>query len=463
MKHRGRGIMRRDRSKFLDSWLKSNSRKPLVIRGARQVGKTWLIRDFAKQQGLELIELNFEKRPELESLFSSNDPQKILINLRAFTKSEIEPSKSLLFLDEIQASPHLLGKLRWFAEDAPQFPVIAAGSLLEFALAKHEFSMPVGRINYMYLEPLSFEEFLEANEQKPLKDYLEKYNWSDEIPIAIHDELLQVFKEYMLVGGMPEAVSKWIETKMPDLVNQVHFDLLATYRDDFAKYSGRLSTDRLEEVMSAVPRQLGNKFVYTKVNPGVSSTSLKQALDLLTKARVCHHVFATAANGLPLGTEVNKKYTKALMLDCGLCSAALGLTMHQLHTVTDLTLINSGSIAEQIVGQQLRTIFPPYVSPSLYYWQRIEKGGNSEVDYVLQHEDQVIPVEVKAGSTGSLKSLHQFIKEKGKKVAIRINSGFPSITSVNVKDTQGQPIEYTLLSVPFYLIGQLHNLLKIAP
>jgi len=451
--------MKRTRTEFLSDWYTSSSRKPLIIRGARQVGKTWLVRDFAQHQGLDLIELNFGKRPDLESLFSSNDVDEILLNLRAFSKSELNVSKSLLFLDEIQAAPHLLTKLRWFAEDRPDLPLVAAGSLLEFTLAKHEFSMPVGRINYMYLEPLSFEEFLSAMGESALNRYVEKFNWNTKVPEAIHAQLMQAVRKYMLIGGMPAAISAWIETGVTHAVNQVHFDLLATYRDDFAKYSGRLSIDRLEEVLSAVPRQLGNKFVYSKVNSQVAAASLKQGLDLLTKARVCHSILSTAANGLPLGAEVNEKYIKVLMLDSGLCSASLGLTMHQLQLVAELTMVNNGAMAEQMVGQQLRTILPAFVSPSLYYWQRTEKGANAEIDYVLQHENQVIPVEVKAGSTGSLKSLHQFMKEKGSTIAIRINSDYPSRCQVNIKNTSAIPIEYRLVSLPFYLIGQLHRLL----
>ncbi len=451
--------MKRARREFLGDWLDSSPRKPLVIRGARQVGKTWLIRDFAHSQGLELIELNFEKRPELESLFASNDPKEILLNLRAFTKSKIEPSTSLLFLDEIQEAPKLLGKLRWFAEDAPELAVVAAGSLLEFALAKHEFSMPVGRINYMHLEPLSFEEFLDAVGHQALKEYVEQYTWGVSIPTAIHAELMKVVREYMLVGGMPAAVSTWINSHILEKVSQVHFDLLATYRDDFAKYSGRLSTDRLEEVLSAVPRQLGSKFVYSQVNPQASSVSLRQGLDLLTKAKVCHEVLSTAANGLPMGAEVNEKYKKVLMLDCGLCSASLGLTIQQLQSVTELIMINSGGMAEQFVGQQLRTLFPPFVSPALYYWQRSKKGANAEIDYVLQHESQVIPIEVKAGSSGSLKSLHQFVKQKKKKIAVRINSDYPSAGIVQGTSKSGAAA-YDLLSLPFYLIGQLHRLIQ---
>lgn len=451
--------MKRDLTPFLLDWLNTSPRKPLIIRGARQVGKTWLIRNFAKSTDTQLIELNFEKRPDLESLFSSNEPKEIIRNISASMSKTIEPKETILFLDEIQAAPHLLAKLRWFAEEMPELPIIAAGSLLDFALADHEFSMPVGRIGYAYLEPLSFEEFLDALENSQLRTYLRTYRLGMEIPLAIHKQLTALLKEYLIVGGMPAAVLAWATKKNLQMINQIHFDLLATYREDFAKYRGRLSIDRLENILTSVPRQLGKKFVYSHANPDVGSSSLKQAFDLLTKARICHSIFATSANGLPLGAEIKEKYFKAILLDCGLASAELGLSLHQLHTISELSLINSGGLAEQLVGQQLKTLFPPYISPSLNYWLRTEKGANAEIDYVIQHKNQIVPLEVKAGSSGTLKSLHRFMEIKGKKLAVRINSDYPSFGPVRIKTNQGTYVEYSLLSIPFYLIGQLQRLL----
>jgi uncharacterized protein len=452
--------MKRDRTSFLIKWLNSNTRKPLIIRGARQVGKTWLIRNLADSEGRHLIELNFEKRPDLKSLFSSNDPQEITNNISTLMGVKIESSNTILFLDEIQAAPNLLEKLRWFAEDMPELPVIAAGSLLDFALAKHEFSMPVGRVGYMYLEPLSFEEFLDAMGLNKLRLYLENYEWKYTIPEAIHLQLIKTIKEYLIIGGMPAAVSSWATEKAPDTINQIHFDLLATYRDDFSKYSGRLSIERLEDIMSSVPRQLGKKFVYKHANSDMSTAPLKQALDLLSKARIYHQVTATLGNGLPLAAESNEKFFKVIMLDCGLCSASLGLSLHQLRSVSEISMINNGTIAKQLTGQILRTITPPYFPPSIFYWQRERKGAEAEIDYIIQHENEVIPVEVKAGRTGTLKSLHQFMREKKKKIAVRINSDFPSIVQVSVKDPLGNPTEYSLISLPFYLLGQVHRLIK---
>lgn len=442
---------------FLQKWLAAQNRQPLVIRGARQVGKTWLVRYFAKEEHRRLIELNFEQQPQLATFFKSNEPKQILLNLGSFLGEEIIPHQCILFLDEIQAVPELLEKLRWFAEDLPELPVIAAGSLLDFVLEKHTFSMPVGRIGYMYMEPLSFEEFLVACKQKALVHYLEAFQWNTEIPEALHTKLMSLFKEYIIVGGMPAAIASWMTHRSLPEVSQIHRNLITTYRDDFAKYSGRIDKERLDEVMTTTPKLLGEKFVYSKVNPDVQSPPIKQAFELLCKARVCHRVTSSHANGIPLGAGLDKKFFKAIFLDIGLCSAALGLTLDQIITIDEINLINSGGVAEQAAGQLLRTIDLPYIEPELYYWLR-EGKNSAEIDYIIQQDSRIIPIEVKAGSTGSLKSLHLFMGLKKLGLALRINSDLPSQTDIQIKDHEGKDINYTLLSIPFYLIGQIHRI-----
>lgn len=450
--------MQRTCMRFLQDWLISTSRKPLVIRGARQVGKTWAVRELARLNSKTLIEINFEKNPHLVSLFATNDPQRILLNISAISRN-INPEETILFLDEIQAAPELLATLRWFAEDMPELAVIATGSLLEFVLEKHTFSMPVGRIQYMYLEPLSFEEFLLAKNKSGLLHYIKEYQLAMPIPLAIHEELISIVKEYIIIGGMPEAVLSWITKNSLMDVNQVHNNLIATYKDDFNKYNGRLPAERLHEVIAATPFFLGEKFIYSKVNPDVQSASIKQALDLLCKARVCHKVFCSAGNGIPLAAELHKRYLKALFLDVGLCSALLGITFDQLSSAKNIHLINIGGISEQLTGQILRTITPLYIEPALYYWQRNEKDSNAEVDYLVQHKNFVVPLEVKAGSTGSLKSLHLFMQLKHLSRAVRVNTDMPSTMLVKTKDHLGNPIEYELISIPYYLLGELHRIL----
>lgn len=452
--------MERARLDYLKSWLTATDRKPLVIRGARQVGKTWLVRHFAKISGKQLIEINFEKQPSLVSLFASNDPKHILLNLS--TVSNIGDSENcILFLDEIQTAPALLSKLRWFAEDFPQLAVIAAGSLLEFTLSEHSFSMPVGRINYMHMEQFSFEEFLIASGKKSLYDYLAQYHLNIAIPSVIHDQLLALFREYILVGGLPAVVSSWVTERSLRKVNQIQHDLLSTYRDDFPKYKGRIAIERLDELIMNIPKMIGQKFVYSRINALVQSATVKQALNLLEKARICHRVLSCSANGIPLAAEVNDKYFKEILIDIGLCNAILGLNLSQINAANEINFINNGGVAEQVVGQILRTLYPPYIEPALYYWHREVPGSHAEIDYVIQHGNRVIPIEVKAGATGSLKSLHFFMGLRKFTTALRINSDLPSVTSVNMKDAVGNPVKYQLISLPFYLTGQINRLLEL--
>jgi uncharacterized protein len=451
--------MERTLSTYLNTWLAAKDRKPLVIRGARQVGKTWLVRHFAEISKKQLIELNFEKQPSYASLFSSNDKEQILLNLSSVLGHKIELEKCLLFLDEIQATPHIFSKLRWLAEDLSKLPVIAAGSLLEFLLREHSFSMPVGRISYVHLEPMSFEEFLFANNKHSLYDYLTKYDFNIEVPTAIHEQLTTLFKEYILIGGMPAVVSNWISERSLSRIYQIQNDLLATYRDDFTKYRGRIATERIDEVLMAIPRMLGQKFIFSRINKTVQSATIKQILNLLEKARTCHRVQSGSANGVPLAAEIKEKYFKEIFLDIGLCSTALRLNLSQINSVNEIIMINNGGIAEQVVGQILRTIDPPYIEPELYCWHREEAGSSAEIDYVIQHGSKIIPIEVKAGTTGSLKSLHLFMELKKFPLAMRINSNYPNKTSVDVKNTAGNAVRYILVSIPFYLIGQIHRLL----
>ncbi len=444
---------------FLKQWLTSSLRKPLILRGARQVGKTSLVREFSKRQQKQLVELNFEQNPELKQLFTSNNPEKILSNIELNLDLSINKDNCLLFLDEIQAAPEILSKLRWFYEQCPELAIIAAGSLLEFTLASFSFSMPVGRIEYLYLEPLSFEDYLKAIGKEKLIEYLREYEMTSSIPDWLHEKLSKLSQEFSLIGGMPSAVNAWVTSQSFTTVQQVHQNLLGTYRDDFNKYAGRLDLNRLTETLSSIPRQLASKFTYRQVNKDASSNSIKQALLLLTQAKICHLVQATHGNGIPLGAELIDKSFKVIMLDVGLASTLSGLSQQRLVDVFDLTLIHQGSIAEQYVGQLLRTLSPYYVDPTLYYWIRDHKGSSAEVDYLYAYNDIVIPIEVKSGSTGRLRSLHEFMKRKKRSLAVRINADKPSITEVTIKTENAASVNYHLLSLPFYLLQQLPRLL----
>ena len=443
----------------LKKWLVAANRKPAVLRGARQVGKTWLVRELAKLSKYDLIELNFEKYPELIAHFSSNDPQKIILNLESFFNKTISLKKTILFLDEIQAAPDIFAKLRWFYEDTPELAIIAAGSLLEFVLEKHTFSMPVGRIQYFFLEPLNFEEFLLAKTETHLLNTIKTFSFNDPINAALHARALHLFKEYVLIGGIPEAVLTWINSASLEEVAITHSDLINTYQDDFNKYTKKIAGLYLPDLLKTIPRVLGQKFIYNKVNSNARTENIKESLHLLKQARICTIVQGCYANGIPLGADINPKAFKVILLDTGLTSKILDLKLYQFDTISDICLINNGAIAEQVVGQLLKQLSPYYTSPELYYWNREVPGSSAEVDYIIQHNQEIIPIEVKAGTEGKLRSLHQFMYEKNKTIAIRLYSGEAKIQKI-MTTVSGHQITYTLISLPFYLISQLTHIIN---
>ena len=439
---------------FLDGWLKGAGRKPLVMRGARQVGKTWLVRDLARRQSRDLVEINLEKRPEIADHFISNDPALIVADLEADLGVDIRPDRSILFLDEIQAVPRLLAALRWFYEEMPELPVVAAGSLLDFALTEHDFSMPVGRIMYCHVEPVSFFEFLDAAGHEKLRGALARAGETGVLSPRLHGRALELFSEYCVVGGLPEVVAEWVDRREDDRRLQVQRDLIATYRDDFNKYRERVPAELLRRVMDAVPRQLGGRFIYSHVDTDARHRDVKRAVELLALARVCHAVEHSSANGLPLGAEGNARLFKMLAVDIGICSAQLGLSRLALRDLDQTVWANRGGLAEQFVGQHLRCLFPAWDEPRLFYWQRTG-GRQGEIDYVLQHGRHIIPVEVKAGSGGAMKSLHAFMHNKQLRLAARLDTNPPSTQEVNVKTTAGEPVSYRLVSLPLYMAEAL--------
>ena len=444
-------------SEKLDRWLTAKDRKPLVIRGARQVGKTWLVRDLAKRHNLTLIELNFERSPNLFDLFSDNDPQKTVKNLASEFETAISPESTLLFLDEIQATPALLAKLRWFKEDLPQMPVIAAGSLLEFAMSQVEYSMPVGRISYFYLEPLSFFEFIVACKKEFLYEKLSSFTPQDTLPASIHEKCLDLFAEYCLTGGMPESVTEWIRSNDLKACIKIQQDLLATFRDDFHKYGGRFDPVLLNKIFLSVSGQLGSKFVYNRVDPEAKAVQVKKGLGLLSMARVFSRIVHSAGNGIPLGAETNEKFFKMIFLDVGLVSVQLGLSALAPAEAKQAVFSNKGQLAEQFAGQQIIAAQAPDTDPRLFYWQRTG-GRQGEIDYLLQYGNLVLPVEIKAGKAGSMKSLHQFMAEKQLGLALRCNTNRPLLETVDVKTTLGAPVTYRLFSIPLYLTERLYDL-----
>ena len=329
-------------------------------------------------------------------------------------------------------------------------PVIAAGSLLDFASREDGFSMPVGRIMYCYLEPVLFFEFLDVSGQGELRGALSRAGETGVLAPRLHQKALELFSEYCVVGGLPGVVAEWVEHRDDEQRLQLQLDLLAAFRDDFNKYRDRVPVELLRQVMDAVPGQLGGRFVYSHVDVDARHREVKQAVELLTLARVCHRVEHTAANGLPLGAETNPMLFKMLLVDVGIASVQLDLSRLELRNLAQSVWANKRGLAEQCAGQLLRCLFPTWETPRLYYWQRTA-GRQGEIDYIVQYGSQVIPVEVKAGRAGSMKSLHAFMRAKGLALAARLDGNPPSVQDVAVKTTTGEDVRYRLLSLPLYM------------
>ncbi|HBQ20533.1 MAG: hypothetical protein A2Z91_08045 [Deltaproteobacteria bacterium GWA2_38_16] len=442
--------MHRNALEYIRKWHHTENRKPLIIRGARQVGKSYLVREFAKQAGMSILEINFEKNPEIGKLFDISSIDKTCEFLEIQYKTRLDPKTTVLFLDEIQAAPQVIPILRYFYEEQPKLCVIAAGSLLEFVLKDHSFSMPVGRVEYFHLGPMTFEEFLEAKEETELKKFIGTYHFGDSIPSPLHQRLMSQIRTYSVTGGMPEAIKTYLENSW-ESCESVKKNLLSTYMDDFSKYRNRIPDLRLRKIFQTMPRLIGEKFKYVNIDPLERAKDLGQALDLLCMARVGYRIYHSSSNGVPLGSEINSKFFKLLFLDVGLAISASGLNLLDIEKVEDLNLVNQGKLSEQLVGQHLLYDAPPYQTPELYYWAREKKNAAAEIDYVVSVGTHIIPIEVKSGKSGTLKSLHLFLKEKKLSLGIRFNSEPPTILS------EGNII---LMSLPFYLIGQWRRLFQ---
>jgi predicted AAA+ superfamily ATPase len=443
----------------LQSWRDRPDRKPLVIRGARQVGKTHLCQTFGRAHFQHVAVINFERDPLLGELFDRADPRDTVRLLEAHTRTPVLAGRTLLFLDEVQAAPSVLARLRYFAEELPDLHVIAAGSLLDFTLQDHKFSMPVGRISYLHMEPMCFEEFLIARGEEGLRQLLLTQAPGDEMPKALHRRLMDLLREYLYCGGMPAAVKVFVESGSLIEVQRVQQDLLATVRDDFSKYQRRVNRDRLLKVFAALPRLVGRKFVAAQIDREEKAAAIKDAFQLLCLARIATPVWRTAGSGVPLGAQRDDSHFKVCLLDVGLYSALCGLDATTLVGGADPLLVNSGQLAEQFIGQELRAARPLYQEPALYYWTREQRTANAEVDYLIQHGSAVVPIEVKAGTTGQLRSLHQFLREKSRSLAVRMDASPPSFHSTHVTLPDGSRIPLRLLSLPLYMCGQLRRLL----
>lgn len=439
-------IMYRSLEAALEEWKTRTPRFPLIVRGARQVGKTYLIEKFGKHSFSSFVSVNFEAQPEALACFDSLNPEDILIRLQLITKRPIIPGKTLLFLDELQTCPQAILALRYFKEKLPKLHIIGAGSLLEFALTEKKFSFPVGRVQFMYLLPFSFLEYVQARGKWNAYQKILECTPQKPLRKTLHLEMLQLVKEYFIVGGMPAVIEAFLQNLSLLDCSYIHEILLSTYQADFSKYSPSANQKYLKMLFNGIFALISEHFKYSKIDPHIRSRELKYALNHLEAAGLFHTIYASSASGLPLSAQIKANKFKMLFLDIGLVHHALALDP-KTTLEKNIVPVNSGKIAEQFVGQELLAYASPYQKGQLFYWEREKRGSEAEVDYLYVHENAILPIEVKAGPYGRLRSIQQFIQEKQAPLGIRISQ-----TSL--------AFEKGILSVPFYLIANLPRLLS---
>ena len=450
---------------YLEEWALRDTHKPLLLRGARQVGKSTAVRHLAERFE-NYVEINFEKQASYIPLFQVKDidVKKIVSQIAAMVGKRIVPGKTLLFLDEVQACPESIMSLWFFKEDLPELHVVAAGSLLEFALEDLP-SFGVGRIHSMFMFPMTFDEFLIANGEQLLMDARNSASSSQPLPQPLYEKLVDLTRTFMLVGGMPEAVAKWVETHDYLACQEIQDDIVVTYEDDFPKYRKKIDPTLLRNTMRSVAVQVTDKFVFSAVEGNYKAAEVKKALDMLTKAGIVIPVTHTDGNGLPLGSEADKSYQKMLLLDTGLLLRLLNMTTGDISELTeqiltsDVTdLVNKGPMAEMLAGLELLHYRTPNIRHEIYYWQRQAKNSQAEVDYISSYRQTVLPIEVKAEKQGGMKSLWIFLREKKLTNAIRC-----SLENYGAFDYQDPEISGTVRHVqicPLYAISRLDSVLK---
>lgn len=438
--------MERHAEGHLWAWFNKKDRRPLIIRGARQVGKSTLVKLFAQRNKLEILEINLEKT-RLASVAQENfDIQALLDEVQLKSKKKIS-EKTIIFFDEIQESPPLLKFLRYFYEEKPEIAVIAAGSLLEIALKKEDFSFPVGRVEFFHLGPMTFSEFLRATNN----DFLLSKIMSKDFSEAFVNEAKQQLKLYYYIGGMPKAVSTYVSENSIKSVRDIQEQILQAYIADFPKYNSRIDVSRVEKVFYSVINQIGKKIIYQKLDEGRNSRDIKKALELLIDARVilkCNH---SNANSVPLMGEMDDSIFKIYFLDVGLVNAIMRLDFDNIDHEMKNNFNTKGMIAEQFVAQHLAYLHNETRGPELFYWLRDKGSQKGEIDFLIQRGDQIFPIEVKSSSAGHLKSLFYFVKEKRKKKAVKVSLDDYSIESISHM-IDGDKIEVELESLPQFAI-----------
>ena len=446
---------------LLIEWKNSNNLKPLLLRGARQVGKSCAVEHLGKTFDY-FIEVNFEKRPEMKDVFARiHNVHDLANNLSIIYNTPVEAGKTLLFLDEIQASTDAIKSLWAFKEDFPGLHVVAAGSLLEFAL-KDLPSFGVGRIRSLFVYPFSFDEFLEAEGKSSWISAKKSSDSNNPLLEPLYNDLVQNFRTFLVVGGMPASVSAWVSTHDYRNCQTELDDIQLTYYDDFAKYSKKVDTTLLRNTLQSVILQTGGKFTYSKVEGGFRAETVKNALSLLRDAGLIKRVSHTSANGLPLGAECNNKFNKYIYLDSGLLLRILDLDLGGARQLTEMILsgaaadlVNKGGIAEMMLGWEIIKYNNPRTQHDLYYWENTSEGTLSEVDYIIAHKMKILPIECKAGVSGKMKSLYLFMRQKHITEAVRCS--LENFAMLENHDKQDSDTIRKVNIIPLFAVSNMFN------
>ena len=432
--------------KALRQWAEKEGRKPLVLRGARQVGKTTLVKIFAEEFDV-FINLNLEEKVNAALFTMEVSFEDLLAGIYAKAGIKMENQRTLIFIDEIQNVPDAVKVLRYFYEKRPDLYVIAAGSLLESLVGNH-ISFPVGRVEYMALHPCTFTEFLGALGENILVEQIKQL----EVPQSVHSYVMDLFKKYMIVGGLPEAVANYAKRKDWVSLNEIFNSLLSGYKDDIEKYAQRpKEQDILRYILNYGWGLAGQRFQFSKFcSSSYKSAEMGNAFRTLEKTLLLELVYPLISTSFPILPDL-KRSPKLLWLDTGLVNYVAGMQESLLFT-SDTDELWNGHIAEQVVGQELLGASFAFGVKRMF-WVRDARNSQAEVDFVYKYKSHLIPVEVKTGDNSKLRSLHQYMDESQEDIALRLWNG--PLTSDLIRLPSGK--QYTLYNVPFYYAGQLET------
>jgi len=435
--------MKRQIFKNLQDWKQSPSRKPLILKGARQVGKTYILKAFAASEYENVAYLNFENSVQLHELFSGSlKPQDILKILSIELSIDITPGKTLIIFDEVQECPAALNSLKYFNELANEYHICAAGSLLGVTLANSK-GFPVGKVDFMHLYPLNFTEFLTAKGEDQLIQYLEDIHTIEPLPSILHEKLLRFLKEYLYIGGMPAAVLEYLSSENFAQIRTIQTNILQAYRLDFAKHAPRNAMMKINQVWDVIPSQLAKenkKFIYSVIRKGARAQEFEGAIQWLTEAGLIHKVYNSSTPKLPLNAYINHDIFKIYLADVGLLGAMAGLSAKVIIYGDAIFQEFQGALLENYVAQALVC-----QNHDLFYWT---SAGQAELDFILQHNDIIYPLEVKSGTSLKKKSLLTYSQKYQPKVQLRTSP-------MNLK------LDGQVLNCPLYLVGNLDKLLQL--